>query len=129
MSRAEKCDEKVKAENLKRVTITMEELKRIKRLEAKKVKGILMMKNEEVFKRMLIIATNILIADFWPKSAKKRIPEFIERCMSLYEAWEKGVVTMDEMQRLTEEYAGIKLVKQGAPTDVVLKERARKELR
>ena len=38
MSRAEKCDEKVKAENLKRVTITMEELKRIKRLEAKKVK-------------------------------------------------------------------------------------------
>lgn len=129
MSRAEKCDEKVKAENLKRVTITMEELKRIKRLEAKKVKGILMMKNEEVFKRMLIIATNILIADFWPKSAKKRIPEFIERCMSLYEAWEKGVVTMDEMQRLTEEYAGIKLVKQGAPTDVVLKERARKKLR
>lgn len=129
MSRAEKCDEKVKAENLKRVTITMEELKRIKRLEAKKVKGILMMKNEEVFKRMLIIATNILIADFWPKSAKKRIPEFIERCMSLYESWEKGVVTMDEMQRLTEEYAGIKLVKQGAPTDVVLKERARKKLR
>ena len=129
MSRAEKCDEKVKAENLKRVTITMEELKRIKRLEAKNVKGILMMKNEEVFKRMLIIATNILIADFWPKSAKKRIPEFIERCMSLYESWEKGVVTMDEMQRLTEEYAGIKLVKQGAPTDVVLKERARKKLR
>ena len=89
----------------------------------------MMMKNEEVFKRMLIIATNILIADFWPKSAKKRIPEFIERCMSLYESWEKGVVTMDEMQRLTEEYAGIKLVKQGAPTDVVLKERARKKLR
>ena len=49
--------------------------------------------------------------------------------MSLYEAWEKGVVAMDEMQKLTEEYAGIKLVKQGTPTDVALKERARKELR
>lgn len=129
MSRAEKCDEKVKAENLKRVTITMEELKRIKRLEAKKVKEILMMKNGEVFKRMLIIATNVLIADFWPKSARKKIPEFVERCMSLYEAWKKGVVTMDEMQKLTEDYAGIKLVEKGIPTDKTLKERARKELR
>ena len=41
----------------------------------------------------------------------------------------KGVVAMDEMQKLTEEYAGIKLVKQGTPTDTALKERARKELR
>lgn len=134
MNRAERRrTDKHRSERPKSVTITMDELEKIRKFEARKAKELMMSKNEElaneILKMMLVIPTNVLIADFWPKSAKKRIPEFIEGCMSLYEAWKKGAVTMDEMQKLTEEYAGIKLVKQGTPTDVALKERARKELR
>lgn len=134
MNRAERRRaDKAKTAKPKSVTITMEELDKIRRFEAKKAKELMMSKNtelaNEILRMMLVIPTNVLIADFWPKSARKKIPEFVESCMSLYEAWEKGAVTMDEMQKLTEEYAGIKLVKQGTPTDVALKERAMNELR
>ena len=134
MNRAERRrTDKRRSERPKSVTITMDELEKIRKFEAKKAKEFMMSKNtelaNEILKMMLVIPTNVLIADFWPKSARKKIPEFVESCMSLYEAWEKGVVAMDEMQKLTEESAGIKLVKQGTPTDTALKERARKELR
>lgn len=59
---------------------------------------------------MLVIPTNVLVEYYWQKSAKKRIPKFVEDCMSLYEAFTSGVVKMSEMVALTEEYAGIKLV-------------------
>ena len=81
---------------------------------------------EEILQMMLVIPTNILISDYWQKTAKKRIPEFVEQCISLYKAWEQGVVDMTEMQKLTEEYAGIKLVKDGTPTAKAISERKSK---
>lgn len=71
---------------------------------------------DEIFKMMLVIPTNLLIEDYWKKSAKKRIPKFVEDCLSLYDAWICGVVDMDQMVKLTEEYSGIKLVEEDTPT-------------
>lgn len=71
---------------------------------------------DEMFKMMLVIPTNLLIEDYWKKSAKKRIPKFVEDCLSLYDAWICGVVDMDQMVKLTEEYSGIKLVEEDTPT-------------
>ena len=36
--------------------------------------------------------------------------------LSLYDAWISGVVDMDEMVKLTEEYSGIKMVEKDTPT-------------
>lgn len=128
MSRAEL--RRQKRENVKKAKtfiMTAEELEKIKMQEFNRAKKLLLDKNddlaEQILQMMLVIPTNVLIADYWPKSAKQRIPEFVESCMSLYQAWEQGVVTMTEMQELTEEYAGIKLIGKGTATDKAMKER------
>lgn len=131
MSRAEL--RRQKRENVKKAKtfiMTAEELEKIRMQEFNRAKKLLLDKNddlaEQILQMMLVIPTNVLIADYWPKSAKQRIPEFVESCMSLYQAWEQGVVTMTEMQELTEEYAGIKLVKDGTPTAKAIGERKSK---
>lgn len=128
MSRAEL--RRQKRENVKKAKtfiMTAEELEKIRMQEFNRAKKLLLDKNddlaEQILQMMLVIPTNVLIADYWPKSAKQRIPEFVESCMSLYQAWERGVVTMTEMQELTEEYAGIKLIGRGTATDKAMKER------
>lgn len=128
MSRAEL--RRQKRENVKKAKtfiMTAEELEKIRMQEFNRAKKLLLDKNddlaEQILQMMLVIPTNVLIADYWPKSAKQRIPEFVESCMSLYQAWEQGVVTMTEMQELTEEYAGIKLIGKGTATDKAMKER------
>lgn len=65
---------------------------------------------EEILKLMLVIPTNVLISDYWKKTAKTRIPKFVEDCMSLYDSWTKGAVSMEEMTKLTEEYAQIEII-------------------
>ena len=110
--------------------MTAEELDKVRRQEFARAKKILMDKNdelaEEILQMMLVIPTNILISDYQQKTAKKRIPEFVEQRISLYKAWEQGVVDMTEMQKLTEEYAGIKLVKDGTPREEAISERKSK---
>lgn len=131
MSRAEL--RRQKRENVKKAKtfiMTAEELEKIRMQEFNRAKKLLLDKNddlaEQILQMMLVIPTNVLIADYWPKSAKQRIPEFVESCMSLYQAWEQGVVTMTEMQELTEEYAGIKLIGKGTATDKAMKERVKR---
>lgn len=131
MSRAEL--RRQKRENVKKAKtfiMTAEELEKIRMQEFNRAKKLLLDKNddlaEQILQMMLVIPTNVLIADYWPKSAKQRIPEFLESCMSLYQAWEQGVVTMTEMQELTEEYAGIKLIGKGTATDKAMKERVKR---
>ena len=75
---------------------------------------------QEIWTMLLAIPTNVLIADYWPKTARQRIPEFVEKCMDLYHAWEQGAVDMTQMQELTEEYAGVKLVVPGTTTGKVI---------
>lgn len=46
---------------------------------------------------MIAIPINILAADYWEKSARKRIPEFTDKVASLYESVQAGVVTYEQM--------------------------------
>ena len=65
---------------------------------------------EKILKKMIVIPTNVLINDYWEKTARKKIPKFVDDCLSLYESLSKGIVDMRELQALTEEYAHIKLI-------------------
>ena len=86
--------------------IRKEEQQKAKQIVLEQTKGLA----EQILTMMLVIPTNVLVAYYWQKSAKKRIPKFVEDCMSLYEAFTNGTVKMSEMVALTEEYAGVKLV-------------------
>ena len=105
----------------------MEELLKIRRQEFDRAKKILLEKNEElakeILKMMIVIPTNVLINDYWQKTAKKRIPQFVDDCMSLYQSWSEGTVSMEEMQKLTEEYSGIKLIESGSDVEKTMKEK------
>lgn len=65
--------------------------------------------NEEAFLYMLAIPLNILVHDYWSKSAKKRAPKFIEEVISLYESVQAGVVTNEQLADLLWDMAGIKV--------------------
>lgn len=119
MSRAElRRKQREQKKDNKTYTFTASELEqleeRIRKEEQQKAKRIVLDKTnvlaEQILTMMLVIPTNVLVADYWQKSAKKRIPKFVEDCTSLYEAFTSGVVNMSEMVALTEECAGIKLV-------------------
>lgn len=62
---------------------------------------------EQAFLTMLAIPLNVLVNDYWSKSAKKRAPKFINDVLGLFEAWEQGVVTNDDLKQLLKDYAGV----------------------
>lgn len=65
---------------------------------------------ETAFTLMLAIPMEVLIGDdYWPKSGKKRIPKFLEDVLSLYDSWEKGVLTLDELRADLWKWGGIKV--------------------
>lgn len=59
---------------------------------------------------MLALPMEVLIGEgYWAKSAKKRIPKFLDDVLSLYDSWNKGVLTIEELRADLWEYGGIKL--------------------
>ena len=70
--------EKALDQKKKTFVMTAEELDKVRHQEFARAKKILMDKNdelaEEILQMMLVIPTNILISDYWQKTAKKRIP-------------------------------------------------------
>lgn len=58
---------------------------------------------------MLTIPLEVLITDYWPKTAYKRGQEFTEKVLALYHRWEAGEVSMDELKEDLWEYGGIRL--------------------
>ena len=64
---------------------------------------------KDAFKLMIAIPTMVLAEDYWPKTSDKRIPKFIDDCMGLYDSYEKGVVTMEELLDYVWKYGGVKL--------------------
>ena len=127
MTRAEmRRKEREKQNENKTFVMTKAELDKIRNQEYEKARQVLLSKNhdlaEEIFKMMLVIPTNVLISDYWEKSAKKRIPQFVDDCLSLYESWQAGSLNMDDMISVTEKYAGITLVDKGTSTEKALKD-------
>jgi len=64
---------------------------------------------DKAFLYMLAIPLNVLVNDYWPKSAKERAPKFIEDVIKLYEAVQEGSVKESELAQLLEEMAGVKI--------------------
>ena len=82
--------------------------------------------SEEIFRMMLVIPTNVLLEVYWPKTADRKIPEFIDYCLDLYNSWTVGAVSMSDMQAVTEKYGKIQLVKIDTATGKALEERKAK---
>lgn len=64
---------------------------------------------EKAFMLMIWIPINLLASDYWEKSAKKRIPEFTAKVMSLYESVQHGVVTYEDMALDIERLSGMSI--------------------
>ena len=99
------------------------EMRRQQKLEGKKDKiyhltqgQIDKMKEEVVqeavdvsFALMLAVPTNILARCYWEKSAHKRIPQFLDECLSLYESIGTGTVQISELIKDVEELGKLKM--------------------
>ena len=84
-------------------TLTQEQIDQIKAEAQKEAVN-------TAFTLMLAIPLEVLIGEgYWEKSAKKRIPKFLEEVLSLYDSYEKGVLTMAEMREDLWNIGGIKL--------------------
>lgn len=65
---------------------------------------------DTAFTLMLAIPLEVLIGDgYWEKSAKRRLPKFLEDVLSVYDSWNKGVLTIEELREDLWNYGGIKL--------------------
>lgn len=64
---------------------------------------------ERALLQILAIPLNVLVADYWPKSAKRKAPKFIRSCISLYASYRGGIVSDEELAALVEEFAGYKV--------------------
>lgn len=58
---------------------------------------------------LLAIPLEVLITDYWPKTAHKRGQEFTEKVLDLYHRWETGEVTLEALQEDLWEYGGVRL--------------------
>ena len=58
---------------------------------------------------MLALPLEVLKDRYWVKSAKRRLPKFLDEVLSLYENWDTGLLTIEEMREDLWEYGGIKL--------------------
>ena len=58
---------------------------------------------------MLALPLEVLKDKYWVKTAKRRLPKFLDNVLSLYDSWNKGVLTIEELRADLWEYGGIKL--------------------
>ena len=80
------------------------QMREIARKEAEKMEN---EATEKAFLYMLAIPLNVLVADYWPKTAKRRAPKLIDDVISLYQAVEAGVVTKEQLVEVLQEYGQI----------------------
>ena len=81
-------------------------MRSIAQKEAQKVEN---QATEKAFLYMLAIPLNILVNDYWSKTAKRKAPKFIEEVINLYEAVQNGNVSEKELADLLEDMAGVKI--------------------
>ena len=58
---------------------------------------------------MLTLPLEVLITDYWTKTAYKRGQEFTQKVLDLYHRWEAGEISMDDLKNDLWEYGGIRL--------------------
>ena len=93
----------------KRAGLTPLDLLRIKETAKKAADKAEKQATDKAFLYMLAIPLNVLVNDYWSKSAKKRAPKFIDDVPSLYEAVQDGVVTDEQLRELLRDMAGLEV--------------------
>ena len=91
----------------KKAGISNVDLMRMKEVAKKEAKKMESDAVEKAFLYMLAIPLNVLVHDYWSKTAKKKAPKFIEDVISLYESVQAGAVTDEELAELLNELAGV----------------------
>lgn len=82
--------------------LTQEQINRIKQEASKEA-------IDTAFTLMLALPLEALKDKYWVKSAKRRLPKFLDNVLSLYDSWNKGELTIEELREDLWEYGGIKL--------------------
>lgn len=85
------------------------ELMQMKAIAKKEADRMVKEANERAFVMLLALPAMVLEADYWNKTAKKRIPKFIGDVASLYESYNLGCVTDDDIMDFLENWAGINI--------------------
>ena len=68
--------------------------------------------NESINTAMILLLTlplEVLMDRYWPKSYRKRIPEFTKYVLEYYERWQNGELDMDKLKEDLWEYGGVRL--------------------
>lgn len=86
--------------------INRSDIKNVARVETERIERDAV---DKAFLYMLSIPLVILQEDYWKKTAKQRMPKFIDDVMSLYESVSKGIVTNKELADSLYESAGIRI--------------------
>ena len=58
---------------------------------------------------LLTLPLEVLMKYYWPKTYKKKLPEFTQHVLDHYEMWIDGKLDLEELQEHLWEYAGFRL--------------------
>jgi hypothetical protein len=67
---------------------------------------------EKVFIMMLSIPVSVLHDNYWPKTAEKKIPIFIDQCLELYEKYSNNLISIDDLTKHLSDHGGIEIIKE-----------------
>ena len=106
MNRAElRRTEKEQHKKTKTYTLTQEQITDLKETAVKEAV-------EKAFTLMLALPLEVLITEeYWMKSAKKRMPKFIEDVLRVYRGYQNGAISIEEMEKDLWDFAGIKVTR------------------
>ena len=62
----------------------------------------------------LVLPAKVLMDIYWPKSYKKRVPEFVEHVLEYYTRWQEGEWDIDELKQELWEIGGVKIIEEGS---------------
>lgn len=104
MSRAERrrAEKQAKKDKVATYNLTWEQINQIKKEASKEA-------IDTAFTLMLALPLKVLKDKHWVKSAERRLPQFLDNVLSLYDSWNKGVLTIEELREDLWNYGGIKL--------------------
>ena len=61
------------------------------------------------FRLMLSIPTQVLSEEYWKKTAPKKMPEFLEKCLKVYEKIDTGEIELPKLVGKTEKLGRLKM--------------------
>lgn len=103
---AQKFNQYKRAKKSGLTNVDLLKMKETARKEAQKMENKV---REQAFLDMLAIPLLVLAHDYWPKSAKKKAPQFIEDVYNLFDSVQKGVTTNEELAAELYELSGVKV--------------------